>query len=718
MILRTLLILLLTISLQSDTRQFTIASDTRILYPASDSVAKAAAEYLRKALQRVTKRSLTTQTAPDPRHNSFLLVKKDSPLLPESLRKTASTLKDDGFVIEITPDHIYLVATDDRAVWYAVYHFLEKYIGFRYVSADYTYIPPGSDLSFSSQRDIQEPAFAYREVFIHESDDWRYATQNRLNGRLGHRTMQRYQDPRYGKGIAIYNLFTPHALVPQERYHCNGQIPFSDTKIQKLAAAKVTEKIRKLRPAHDDYLYLQHEDRNSFCDSDGDTAVEATEAFMHYCAYIAAHTPGKHRFLMEAYQWSRTPPSDAKHPAPNLSVMFSTIEANFAKPLNSVENDDILEDLKGWKKYSDDTIVWHYITDFGGYLQPFPDLYAVAEDLRAFSRLPNVRGVFLQGDYESPKSEFANLRIWLFGKLLWNPNQDIDLLLHTFCDTYYGKAGEAVYRYIEALHDIAARVDQKLYLKTPPTATYLKSASLDYLEKILDAGYRRVRNDPLFAGHLLEVYANLDYIRILNETDPEKRAKSIRRFGRFLQQNPKIEQYAEGSDIASLKTIMEIPRTKPSIPAEAKGKREGIGWYDFQEYTLRLCCTRIVHDPDASDGVAAIMPGSSPDWGYQLDINTNLPKGKWRIYARVKIALKPHHSLIDKGRVAFFFGIHPTLIKGGYLIAQMPQNRYKTIEIGTIDTTKRNAGYLWLSPPANDVVNTLYVDRIFAVKAE
>ncbi len=716
---RLLYILLFVQLLYADTDRFTVTSDTRILCDTSDRVAKAAAAYLSDALHTVAKIKIPlTDTPPGPRHDTIALLKKDSPLLPDALRRKAAALKADGFIVRITPDRIYLVATNDRALWYSVSHFLEHYVGFRFVAADFTYIPPGRTLRFTASEEREEPAFAYREVFIHESDDWRYATLNRLNGRLGHRTMPQLRDPEFGKGINIYNSFTPYALVPEEKYHCNGQLPYSDTTVQKLASAALRRQIAEIRPEPRDYLYIQHEDRNSFCDRDGDTPQEATEAFMAYCRYIATHAAPKRNFLLEAYQWSRTPPEDAAVLPANLSVMFSTIEADFAKPLESADNRAILQDLKRWDKYSDRLIVWHYITDFGGYLQPYPDLYAVAEDIRTLAKIPHVRGLFLQGDYESPKSEFANLRIWLFGKLLWNPDQDVDLLLHTFCDTYYGAAGEAVYRYIRALHEIAARVGQKLYLKTPPTATYLKPASLDYLEKILDEGYKRVRNDALFRNHLMEVYANLDYVRVLNAADPAKRKRSKKRLEAFLQQHPEIETYAEGTDIASLRTILSIERVRPAAPEEAQGRREGVDWLDFQEYTLKLCCTKIVADPRASDGVAAVMPGDSPAWGYQLDVNANLPKGKWDIYARVKITLEAKHSLIDQGRIAFFFGIHPTLIKGGYLIAQMPRNRYKTIKIGTIDTTRTNAGYIWLSPPDNDVVKTLYLDRIFAVRAK
>jgi hypothetical protein len=161
-----------------------------------------------------------------------------------------------------------------------------------------------------------------------------------------------------------------------------------------------------------------------------------------------------------------------------------------------------------------------------------------------------------------------------------------------------------------------------------------------------------------------------------------------------------------------------MPRQIPVPPKESKGLTPGSEWLDFQEYTLKLCCAKIVQDPDASDKIAATMNGNQPDWGFQLDVNTNLPKGKWDIYATLKITLRKDHSLLDKSKVALFFGIHPTLIKGAYLIAQLTPGKYKTIKLGTIDTRKTHADYIWISPPENEVVKKLYIDRIFAIKRD
>lgn len=62
----------------------------------------------------------------------------------------------------------------------------------------------------------------------------------------------------------------------------------------------------------------------------------------------------------EAYQWSRKAPNNFINMRPNLNIIFSDIEADFSKPIDSLINKDIYTDLQSWNKYKKDIIIWHY----------------------------------------------------------------------------------------------------------------------------------------------------------------------------------------------------------------------------------------------------------------------------------------------------------------------------------------------------------------------
>ncbi len=697
---------------------FRFSSGTSVWINADQNTVQTASDILRRYLSPLTAiRIATDNTALSSADIMITTTQHPPPEISKNILRHASTLKHDGYILQIDSNRITLIGTNSRSILYGIYFLLEK-MGFLFLSPSYIHTPSPLPEKLATATYIRQPRFAYREIFVAESDNWHYALQNGLNGRLGHRTEQTFQNDPPLKGRNIYNRFTPYALVPQEEYHCNGQLIFSSPEVRRIAAQKTGQLLADIPFDSEDYIYLQHEDVNSFCHTDGNRD-KAAGAFIDYTRYIAAHLAPHYQnahFLLEAYQWTRTPPANMQKLPANLSVMFSTIEADFAKPLQSPDNHTILSDLNRWQTYSDDIIVWHYITNFGGYMQPFPTLYPIAHDIRTLAKMPHVKGIFLQGAYETTGSALANLRIWLYAKLLWDPDQNTEQLVTAFCDHYYGKAGRYVKQYIDTLHRVVAEKDQKLLLKTPPNAAYLDSKTLDMLESILDQGWQHIRNNHVAKAHMLEVYSSIDYIRLLTEDNKTKRDKSRQRFLSYIRTHPTITHYAEGAKITSLMQIIQMDRQRAPVPKYAKNKTEGTQWLDFQAYTLKLCCADIVQDPAASDRIAARMRGSQSDWGFQLDLNTNLPKGRWDLYARVKVTLTHTPSLIEQAKPALFFGIHPDVVRGTLLLAQLTPAEYKTFKIGSIDTEKTNARYLWISPPGNDLIRHLCVDRIFAVR--
>jgi len=62
--------------------------------------------------------------------------------------------------------------------------------------------------------------------------------------------------------------------------------------------------------------------------------------------------------------------------------------------------------------------------DFFHYLAPFPNLPPLQADLR-FYLDHGVKGIFMQGDGNSPGGDFAELKAWLIARLLWNPKPEM-----------------------------------------------------------------------------------------------------------------------------------------------------------------------------------------------------------------------------------------------------------------------------------------------------
>ena len=115
------------------------------------------------------------------------------------------------------------------------------------------------------------------------------------------------------------------------------------------------------------------------------------------------------------------------------------------------ENRAVRADLEGWAKISSRVWIWDYVADFGDYLAPFPNHRMLAPNIRYYVA-HNVKGIFLEGAYNSPDSELAALGGYIMAKLLWNPNCNPNLARDEFLAGYYGKAAIPIRQYLDLLN--------------------------------------------------------------------------------------------------------------------------------------------------------------------------------------------------------------------------------------------------------------------------
>ena len=682
---------------------FEISENIVIVKSKNSHIPDTAANDLAYYLSRITEKDIKV-VQETPQGNTAIILTKASD----------KNLQDDTFKIIANDTRLTISAANERSILYGIYYFLDHYAGCKFLSVNYEYIPSYKRKDLGKIDEVQKPTFSYREIFMREGDDLLFSFKNLLNGRLGHRTAKDEAEEIYTSGIKTFS-FTSAALLG-EKYMCSGQYDYANKHAQHEALLKLDQELARIPKNQKSYVILEHEDRGSVCTSGLKRGETPSKAFLDYTRYLAENMAQKYpyiTFFHQAYLWSREVPAHIPKLPANLGVHFAGIEANFAKPLQADENRKIWEDLIGWGKLTDNIIIWDYIINFGGYMFPFPNLNAVDKDIKAFAKKPFVKGVFLQGSYETYGGDLADLRIWVFAKLLWNPNHNLDDLIGEFCHYYYGAAAEDVIKYIRKLHILIAESRDKLSIKTSIDAAYLSNKNLDILDNILSEGVSKLKKGSDYYQHMMGLFTGIDYIRLIRGYQFQDRNHVKKRFKDYLSSHPEITAFAEGVSIENILKIIDLNKSTEKIPVQAKRLQKSREWLSYQEYQLELCCADIVEDPYASDGVSAVMPGNSKEWGFSLPL-LNIPPGIWDIYADVKVEVKKE-SILDNARWALRYGIEPGFVKGIYLAGQFGK-KYQSIKIGTIDTYHSDAEFIWLSPPGNDVVKHLYVDRIYFIK--
>src|SRR5690242_13646614 len=77
---------------------------------------------------------------------------------------------------------------------------------------------------------------------------------------------------------------------------------------------------------------------------------------------------------------------------------------------------------------------------------------------------------FIQGNIDYGM-EFAELRLYLYSHIAWNPNVDVSATIDTFLKDYYGAAAPYIRKYIDRITDAYEKTKSKkpLIINTPPS---------------------------------------------------------------------------------------------------------------------------------------------------------------------------------------------------------------------------------------------------------
>ncbi len=629
-----------------------------------------------------------------------------------------SRLGDDGFVIRTAGRHVIIAGATPRGTLYGVYWFLRERLGCRWYADDTTVVPRHNKLKIPPLNETHVPRFRYRECFWPEGgEDGDFAARMMLNGQLGHRTVTRPLKEKHGGAvysIGIFNVGTGPCLSPETRRRA---IEAARKKLGRFPR----DKLIYARIGHfDGGVYYTGGEDGRMIRAGGSPAAPLMALTAWLADQLRDAFPGA-VFLGSAYLFSRKPCTNVRFPD-NAGVDFAPIEADWSRPFDAPENRAILDDLDGWCRQTKHIWVWLYATNYGGYLQPVPDIYPMARTLRVLAQRPQVEGIFLEGAYHTPGSHLAALKAWLFARLLWDPFVDPEPLVDEFLRGYYGPAAPMMAEYIRLLHKSAAEHPSAVLTKAPPTLPYLNAKFLIRADQLMRQAEEATRGQPLYHRHVQITRMGVDWVMLLNGA--ALRAQAEAQGIRWPDDPDRLERFKRTVKLAGVKAFGEstgsvedmlaalvVPRKLAPPPAPCRGlPRER--WVEAQDLAFQLCDATIVPDPKASDGAAARLPGDTDVWGIQYPLQMLLPEeGEWEIYAAVRI---------DRGEgqaddLAMLLGISP----GPHIelkVRELADEHYHVIKLPGGPYRYNAEQSLWAAPPNSRAVRFVYVDRVFAVR--
>ncbi len=735
----------------------TLAEDSRTNYtivtaPGATVAEQHAAKELATFLKRVTGATFPIKLVSEAGEGPRLLVGPGEPVRAVAPDLKLEKLGRDGFVLETRGPHLILAGDRPRGTLYAVYTFLEDVVGCRWWSSRVSTIPRKPTLTVPELHDRQEPILEYREPYYWDAFDPDWAVRNKTNG-----TRPRLDEARGGRITYKGFVHTFNALVPPDQYFAEHPDWFSEIKGKRRSERAqlcltnpqvidfVTKRVKEwLRESPDaSIVSVSQNDWRGWCECPACRRVDEEEGshagtMIRFVNAVAAGVELEFpnvAISTLAYQYTRKPPALVR-PRPNVIVRLCSVECSFAHPLESEMNRSFRDDLVAWSRICDRLYVWDYVTNFGIYIQPHPNLRVLGPNVRLLVN-HGVKGLFEQGNYHSRGGEFAELRAWVLAKLMWNPERDADALIDEFLKGYYGAAAPRIRAYIDLIHDAVEETDHYLNIHSTATAPFLTLDVLSQAARHFDGAEAAVADQPdvlmrvriarlpvryvwAMRWHELRQEAEARGMEWARPADCEQAARDFLAVARDngikkLGERRSIQVFAQ-------RTIGVGRRTAPPPPGCEELPRDQ--WMDLQDESIGIAMEgrwgALTPDPAASDYVAVRMPGDHQHWAVQKALALRgigrEPKATYRCYAVIKCEATGTEGL------AFSYGLYDVAnrkdVGGGRVEAKdVADADYHVYEVATAALHARM--YLWVAPPGNpENVQAVWVDRFFLVREE
>ncbi len=406
-------------------------------------------------------------------------------------------------------------ANSEKMLTNGVYAFLEQSLGVRWYDPQTTTVP--------QQQSVLLPQGV---VLAHTPQ----VTTRTVHARLF------YDHPEFAEKLRVTPVAFPdyvpearvhtfHRFMPHEKYYQDHPEYYALRNGKRLPTQLcltnpdvfdiVNDAVKTLFERYPDYkvLSVSQDDNTQYCQCEACEKIHQETgspagSMIDFVNRIAAGYPDKTISTL-AYQYTRKPPTN--RPAENVLITLCSIECDRSVPI-AEGCAAFAQDLAGWSALTDNIRIWDYTTQFTNFLAPFPNWQTLQPNIELFVA-NNARWIFEQ--HSNQPSELFALRAYITAQLLWNPNQDLDLLLADFTNGYYGAAGPYVLQYITEISEAMADAQPFfLFLYGDPSQgfdSFLSAQQLNKYHALFEQGAQAVAGQPALEVRLAEARLSIDY---------------------------------------------------------------------------------------------------------------------------------------------------------------------------------------------------------------
>ena len=474
---------------------------------------------------------------------------RDTPAVQEA----RAMVKEDGYVLLMDGNRLYITGSSDRGTMYGVYCFMEDYLGVRFLASDCTVIRDNSIVRIPADvYTLHNPTFVYRDTF------WYAMTNNQTLSNHLKDNAPRKHVPEIGGGysfaVSIAHTILPLAGMPHE---IGKQLCLTDESVYQ----KVLAGVRKWLSQSPNAKFIsvsQSDGSGGNCQCENCKAIDDREgtpmgSLLTFVNRIAADIKDEYpNVYVEtlAYSYTEQPPKTIK-PADNVMIRLCPSPCNACSFADGTceQATRYRELIRKWSEIAPNLFIWTYTTNYQHYLSPYANFDQLWENVQLFKE-NNVKGLFMQGNHTSESGEFGELRAYLISKLLWDPDmtkEEYYTHMDEFLEGYYGPGWQHIRAYIDEVCNQVNETYHEEYVSKltapldllPPPLIRGKRQDITYSRKLLaywDAALTEATDEKHIA-HLekssIQVYYYGAYLGTSDEYDARKQTATelIKKYG-------------------------------------------------------------------------------------------------------------------------------------------------------------------------------------------
>jgi hypothetical protein len=491
-------------------------SDYQIVIPVdADPAEKKSAIIFQEYFEKVSGVHLNIIADNQPAYVNEIILGNSNRIQQNKVKPGFKDDEEDAFLILTKAEKLFIIGGSPGGTLNGVYSFFENYLGCRFYSSSAISIPKLQRIELPEINDRQVPVFSYRELYFPGRYDTAYRAWHKLDS---------HHEGSWGMWVHTFD-----DLVPPENYFkehpeyfseingvrtANGQLCLSNPDVFDILTTNLTKKMAEKPSAK--YWSVSQNDNFLACQCEQCREIAAkyggeSGLMIWFVNRVAELFPDKVISTL-AYQYTRSAPKHIK-PLPNVNIMLCTIECNRSKPIeDDPSSASFVKDIKDWTKLTGNILIWDYVVQFRNYISPFPNLYVLQPNLRFFAD-QGCRLMFQQGS-STAMSEFVDLRSYVIAKLLWDPDQDAEMIMDDFIYGYYGAAAPYIKDYISMLNEELENSGGDLWIYGYPYSginSFLRPALILAYIDLLNRAEEAVKEDPVLTDRVSFARLPLDY---------------------------------------------------------------------------------------------------------------------------------------------------------------------------------------------------------------